>query len=292
MIKRDFTFAKYVGLCEKILESDYELLTVERYLTMKKDLDKFIIMRHDVDDGADLPYTLAMARKEADLGISATYYFRVNEDVFKPEIIREIASLGHEIGYHYDVLGKADGDYERAIKLFEHELNMLRAFYDVKTIAMHGGPFVTGLNAATFSDILKVIRNMISGRKTFVNFDSRDLWKIYNFENYGIIGDAYLSINFNEVAYISDTNRSWSDTKHRLRDFVERNNNYSIAIKNTDNLIRIIEEGIIPKILILTHPPNWRDGFVNWVKWLMIQKVKNIGKTCLKIYWKNHKNEK
>ncbi|MCW7080715.1 MAG: hypothetical protein OCU16_06425 [Candidatus Methanospirare jalkutatii] len=281
-----------MGLCEKILESDYELLTVERYLTMKKDLDKFIIMRHDVDDGADLPYTLAMARKEADLGISATYYFRVNEDVFKPEIIREIASLGHEIGYHYDVLGKADGDYERAIKLFEHELNMLRAFYDVKTIAMHGGPFVTGLNAATFSDILKVIRNMISGRKTFVNFDSRDLWKIYNFENYGIIGDAYLSINFSEVAYISDTNRSWSDTKHRLRDFVERNNNYSIAIKNTDNLIRIIEEGIIPKILILTHPPNWRDGFVNWVKWLMIQKVKNIGKTCLKIYWKNYKNEK
>ena len=89
MIKRDFTFAKYVGLCEKILESDYELLTVERYLTMKKDLDKFIIMRHDVDDGADLPYTLAMARKEADLGISATYYFRVNEDVFKPEIIRD-----------------------------------------------------------------------------------------------------------------------------------------------------------------------------------------------------------
>lgn len=28
-IKRDFTFAKYVELCEKIRESDYTLLTVE-----------------------------------------------------------------------------------------------------------------------------------------------------------------------------------------------------------------------------------------------------------------------
>ena len=286
MTKRDFTFAKYVELCEKMLNSDYELLTVEKYLTMKNKTEKFIIMRHDVDDGADLPYTLAMARKEADLGISATYYFRVNDDVFKPEIIREIASLGHEIGYHYDVLGKADGDYERAIKLFEHELNMLRAFYEVKTIAMHGGPFVTGLNAATFSDILRVIRNMISGRKTFVNFDSRDLWKVYDFRDYGIIGDAYLSINFNDVVYVSDTNRNWSDTKHRLRDFVANNNNFSITIESTDDLIGIVEKEIVPKILILTHPPNWRDGFKDWVKWLMIQKIKNTGKTCLKIYWK------
>ena len=126
---------------------------------------------------------------------------------------------------------------------------------------------------------------MISGRKTFVNFDSRDLWKVYDFRDYGIIGDAYLSINFNDIIYISDTNRSWLDTKHRLRDFI-RNNNLNITIRSTNNLIRIIEKGIFPKILILTHPPNWRDGFRDWMKWLMIQKIKNIGKTCLKIYWK------
>ena len=285
MTKRDFTFSKYVELCEKMLNSDYELLTVEKYLTMKNKLEKFIIMRHDVDDGADLPYTLAMARKEADLGISTTYYFRVNEDVFKPEIIREIASLGHEIGYHYDVLGKADGDYERAIKLFEHELNMLRAFYDVKTIAMHGGPFVTGLNAATFSDLLRVCKNIICGKKTFVKWDSRDLWNRYDFRDYGVIGDAYLSINFNEVVYFSDSNRSWADIKHRLKDFVEGDDNCKEIIKNTDDLIRIIERGDLEKMLILVHPPNWRDEFKDWLKWFVLQKIKNAGKTYLKVYW-------
>ena len=34
-IKRDFTFAKYIELCEKMIKSDYTLLTVERYFTMK-----------------------------------------------------------------------------------------------------------------------------------------------------------------------------------------------------------------------------------------------------------------
>ena len=34
-MKRDFIFAKYIELCEKMPESDYTLLTVERYFTMK-----------------------------------------------------------------------------------------------------------------------------------------------------------------------------------------------------------------------------------------------------------------
>lgn len=71
-MKRDFTFAKYIELCKKMLNSDYALLTVEKYLTMENKPDKFIIVRHDVDNGTDLPYTLAMARSEAELGISST----------------------------------------------------------------------------------------------------------------------------------------------------------------------------------------------------------------------------
>lgn len=282
-IKRDFTFAKYVELCHTLRNSDYTLLTVEKYLTMKNKPDKFVIMRHDVDDGADLPYTLAMARKEVEVGIAATYYFRVIDDVFKPEIIKEVVSLGHEIGYHYDVFGKADGDYGRAIELFEYELNKLRKFYNVKTISMHGGPFVMGLCAASFLDLLRVVKNIVGGNKTFVNWDSRDLWKRYDFQDYGVIGDVYLSINFNEVVYFSDTNISWSDTKHRLKDFVESDS--KAIIKSTDDLIATIERGDSHRILILVHPPNWRDGFGDWLKWQLLQLVKNTGKTFLKEYW-------
>jgi len=34
------------------------------------------------------------------------------------KIIKEIASYGHEIGYHFDDLSIAKGDYNKAIELF------------------------------------------------------------------------------------------------------------------------------------------------------------------------------
>jgi hypothetical protein len=41
-----------------------------------------------------------MAKLEAALGIKATYYFRTIPKTFKPEIIKEIVDIGHELGYH------------------------------------------------------------------------------------------------------------------------------------------------------------------------------------------------
>ncbi len=58
-------------------------------------------------------------------------------------------------------LGKAVGDCVRAIKSVERELNKLIAFYDVKTVSLHGGPFVTSLTAASYYDILRVVKNII-----------------------------------------------------------------------------------------------------------------------------------
>ncbi|MBA7531110.1 hypothetical protein ES705_23321 [subsurface metagenome] len=34
--------------------------------------------------------------------IKGTYYFRIVTQSFNPEIIEQIAELGHEIGYHYE----------------------------------------------------------------------------------------------------------------------------------------------------------------------------------------------
>ncbi|MCZ7355881.1 MAG: hypothetical protein O8C65_03020 [Candidatus Methanoperedens sp.] len=67
---------------------------------------RFAMMRQDIDRKP--MSALNTARVERELGIKATYYFRMN--VFRPEIMREIESVGHEVGYHYEVLGKANGD--------------------------------------------------------------------------------------------------------------------------------------------------------------------------------------
>ena len=75
--------------------------------------DKLIIMRHDVDKK---PYNaLRIAKIENELGIESTFYFRTTKEVFIPEIISEISNLGHEVGYHYEVLCKSEGNYDVAI---------------------------------------------------------------------------------------------------------------------------------------------------------------------------------
>ena len=38
--------------------------------------------------------------------IKATYFFRTIPHTFKPETIKEIAGMGHEIGYHYENLSE------------------------------------------------------------------------------------------------------------------------------------------------------------------------------------------
>ena len=91
-------------------------------------------MRHDTDRKPE--NALRMAVLEHELGIQSTYYFRFPY-TFKPDIIGKIHDLGHEVGYHYEVLSKARGDYEKAVELFEQELSEFREIVDVKTICMH-----------------------------------------------------------------------------------------------------------------------------------------------------------
>jgi hypothetical protein len=104
---------------------------------------------------------LKMAELEHALGVCSTYYFR-HPHTFIPEIIEQVLSLGHEVGYHYEVLAKAKGDYEEAIGLFARELEEFRSLCDVRTICMHGSPLS--------------------------RYDNRDLWKSMIFGSSGSRG--------------------------------------------------------------------------------------------------------
>jgi len=284
-IERDFTFSKYVELCRAILNSNYEILKVQDYFTTKNLPEKFVIMRHDVDDAPDLPYTIEMARKEAEMGISSTYYFRVQDGVFDRGLIKEILTLGHEVGYHYDTLGRTEGNYREAVELFEEELLKFRDLCDVKTIAQHGGPLASGLKTSSFKDILKIVINLFKGKQTFKSWENKRLWEQYDFKKYGILGEAYLSIDFDRVAYFSDTGGSWAD-KNRLKDFVDSSNDPYSNIKSTNDLIEALEKNRVDKLLILTHPPNWKENLKEWTEWLLLQQIRNTGKMFLKLYWR------
>lgn len=245
---RDFTTEKYQKLCKSMIESKYNILTVVDYL-LTKPKTNFVILRHDVDSRPR--HALKMAELEDELGIHSTYYFRSTRRVYNPEIIKNISEMGHEIGYHYEVLSETGGDFKKAIKLFEYELNKFKMICEVKTICMHGSPLS--------------------------KFDNRDLWKVYNFKDYGIIGEAYLSV-WGDFCYFSDSGRNW-DWRTKMRDHIAHKKDI-IEIKTTEELIEFVKYNNEP-LYILVHPGNWAFDAMDWIGMYLENSIFNIGKKFL-----------
>ena len=260
----DFTFNKYHGLCEAIIASDYIPITMNNYLTENiSNVNKYVILRHDVDKMPE--NSLEMAKIENNLGIRSTYYFRSTKNVFRPDIMKQIYNLGHEIGYHYEDLVKAKGNTVKAIEIFEKELSNFRSICDIKTICMHG--------------------NSLS------KWDNRDLWKSYSFQDFGIVGEAYVSIDFKKVLYLSDSGGLWNNSTIRIKDTIAQDSlKLPVQLNNTDNIIDIFRNNTssIKQIYLLVHPDRWNDSMDKWLFEYITKKFRNSAKVLYKItQWKN-----
>lgn len=244
---RDFTLHTYRKLCECILEN-YSPVRVIDYI--EGDFDgKVAVLRHDVDRKPE--NALAVARLERQLGIASTFYFRTTPGVFVPEIIREIAAMGHEVGYHYEVLDRAKGDAELALRYFLEDLKRFSRICRVETICMHGNPLS--------------------------RWDNRSLWQSYNLRSFGIKGDAYLSVDFDRVLYFTDTGRDWSG-RYSVKDNGGRRHP---GVRSTFELMEFLKR--YPRsVYINTHPERWNNTFLPWATQLLTQSLKNMGKVVLK----------
>lgn len=236
----------------------YKFLTFEEYCSGVELPEKFVILRHDVDLKA--VNSLRTAEVESELGAKAVYYFRVIPESNQPDIIRKIASLGHEIGYHYEDMSIADGDVDKAYAHFKEKLDYFRTYYQVRTICMHGAPTS--------------------------RYDGKDLWKKYDYRELGIIGEPYFDIDFSKLFYLTDTGRMWDGYRVSVRDKIpvhqDRWTAEGLHYHNTDQVIKAIEQGKLPqKLMVTTHPQRWTDNKKAWLKELAMQSAKNIVKFVL-----------
>lgn len=249
---RDFTISIFKSLSLSFLNQDYKVIRFYDYCSGANNLERFVIFRHDVDEYPQ--NALNMAKIENELGMRTSYYFRICRSSYNERIIREIAQMGHEIGYHYEDLSLAKGDYEEAYRMFIDHLSRLRKLYPVKTICMHGSPLSP--------------------------YDNRLLWKKYDYRELGIIGEPYLDIDFREVLYLTDTGRCWDSKSYNIRDKVETDFNFDLH--DTTDIIKGLLDGRLPdKIMINIHPQRWNDKLYPWLKDLTLQKAKNLGKYFL-----------
>ncbi len=213
-----------------------------------------------------------MARMEHRLGIRGSYYFRVVKESWDEDIIRQIAGMGHEIGYHYEDLSLCRGDIGEAIRHFEEQLKRFREIVDVKTICMHGSPLS--------------------------KHDNRDLWKGYDYRDYDLIGEPYFDLDFSGLFYLTDTGRRWDGGNVSVRDKVQKKvsrrgsqkdtqriaeeENPIPSFRHTRDIITAINNDTLPyPVMITIHPQRWTNKPLPWLHELLWQNTKNIIKKHL-----------
>ncbi|MCG8606870.1 hypothetical protein MJD09_18025 [bacterium] len=251
---RDFTLSAYDWLLRAYQEHGYQLCSYEGYLTQQNENQRVVILRHDVDKRPI--NSLRTAQLEHRCSASGTYYFRVVNASFDEAIIRQIADLGHEIGYHYEDLSLCKGDFPKAIEHFEGSLERLRRLYPVKTICMHGSPLS--------------------------RWDNRLLWKEYNYQDFGILAEPYLDMDFHKACYLTDTGRRWNgvDADVSIRDTVS--SSFKMNLRSTVDIISALETSRLPDVVMQNiHPQRWSDGYAEWIMELTTQNMKNMIKKLL-----------
>ena len=252
---RDFSLDIYRELLETLQAKGYELISYSDYCKVESGelrVERYVILRHDVD--ARPENSLQTAQIEHALGAKASYYFRCGKESNRPEVIKAIVTLGHEIGYHYEDLSLCDGDAEKAWSHFQTWLDYFRQYYAVETISMHGAPTS--------------------------RWDSKELWKTYDYKTLGIIGEAYLDTDFEKVFYLTDTGRCWDGFTMSVRDKIpgmqEQWTAEGLTWHTTPQLLQAIEDDRLPAyVMMTTHPQRWTNNRQEWLKELVLQNCKN-----------------
>jgi len=274
-----FTLNSYRQLLETIERHNYAIYSIEQILVAKKEgilpEGRYIALRHDVD--YFLERALSVAIIEAERRIVTTYYIRKRFFESNLDLIRRIASLGHQIGYHYEEVDThqkaphlqvgrdALGFFIGAL------LDIDRLGFPIRSVCAHGNP----LSDIDNRRVIHLLRDANLLDRLAFTYD-RELIRTKISER--LVGDASLDITGKDFdLYIPDTGRF--NPKYNLKDRID---NCPIAgLSGLDEFENILASGQFPRIYMNLHPDRWSGDKVNWLLDLFMDTSKNIVKRIL-----------
>lgn len=173
-----YTYDRYREFLEDLLDRGYRFGSFE-----SRPERGTVILRHDVDWSP--AKALTIAEIEADLGVSATFFFLVTSPMYNPlhgqvrEVVAGIEELGHRVGVHLDTHqywdAEPDGDAIRRRVAFEQDVLAGVADQVDPTVAFHNPPdWVLG-------------------------------------ESFDGFVNTYAERFLSEIAYVADSNQRWAD---------------------------------------------------------------------------------
>ena len=227
------TYKEYIKFCQSLQDAAVQVYSVEKAVACKDDLSKqFVVLKHDVE--AKLEKAVRISEIESRYGIKSTYYVHAFflQNPKNIIMLKQIADLGHEIGYHYDVLDANDGDREKAVKEFTEAISRFADNgFVIKTVCPHGNP-------------LKKRVGYSSNKDFFLDPSIR--------EAFSNIVDVYITfpeLVANKYLYITDAKYSYfyRDAQTTKTDATEE----LIPLNGQDEIISRIKDG--NSMVISTH---------------------------------------
>lgn len=204
----------------------------ERMCEIFADYNSEIIIKHDVETLSKS--ALALAKIEHSYGIRAIFFYQFDVFLKDIEMVRSISSLGHEIGYHYDVLDNNNGDLASADLEFQRNLQIFsNNGFEIKWICPHGNPALKRVGWNSNKDFFRSdsVRSKYQGLKDIVV--DKELF----FSGFSYISDAGYS--FKAIRSVSDNDKVASND-------VEIPDIFSYLKNRRDT-----------PVIVSTHPHRW-----------------------------------
>ena len=179
MWKCDFTFRHYFEVLNYAAK-EYSIGPVSDFSILRKK-SKYIILRHDVDYSLD--YALKMAKEEFNHGLRSTYFVLLHNPYYNIlsengiSLIKQISSLGHEIGLHYDTTFLSLLD-KKVVKQIEMEAKILSDIADqeISSISQHNVTITPKIKDSICSKFLDTRHSEIANETTYIS-DSVQNWR-------------------------------------------------------------------------------------------------------------------
>lgn len=135
----EFTYAAYRDLLSLLREENYRFCDYFDY----KEVDKCVILRHDVDYSVE--HAVKMAQIEHGEGVRSTYFVLLRTDFYNPasrhvtDALRRIRALGHEVGLHFDEVAYRDCGEEALPEMILREAKLLGDIcgFPIRCFSMH-----------------------------------------------------------------------------------------------------------------------------------------------------------
>jgi hypothetical protein len=163
----------------KLLKEKY---IVSRYYDFDKN-SPFVLLRHDVDFSPQR--ALRMAKVEKELEINSSYFIHIHSEFYNVleadifEIIMDIASLGHDIGIHFDTHFYKIKDHEGIHEFLNFEKELFRKLFqiDVRTFSFHNtNPFILSCQDFEYAGLINTYASYFQKEVSYCS-DSNGYWK-------------------------------------------------------------------------------------------------------------------